>query len=117
MQPQPQQNERETVRSMSQERRFLVTCQSCNLRREAVTLLETIVAIAVIGVLIGITIPAVQQVRDSAARSSCQSRMRQIGIALHGYHAQNDRFPPGGHPWPGMPVSPMLSASLPWRSV
>ena len=64
------------------------------MKRQAFTLVELLVVIAVIGILIALLLPAVQAAREAARRAECLNHLKQLGVALHNYHDVHRQFPP-----------------------
>jgi prepilin-type N-terminal cleavage/methylation domain-containing protein/prepilin-type processing-associated H-X9-DG protein len=82
-------------------------------KRLGFTLIELLVVIAIIAILMALLVPAVQQVREAANRSTCQNNLHQIGVALHNYESSHRRYPAAGaYPEDGTGVSWSVQAHV-----
>ena len=81
--------------------------------RRGVTLVEALVVIAVIGILLGLLLPAVQKIRQSAYKSACQNNLKQLALAVHSFDATHQQMPP--YPYLKKPAGSSIVTTMSWR--
>ena len=80
------------------------------------SLVELLVVVAILALLFGLVLPAVQSSRESARRATCGNHLRQIGTGLHAYHAAKKSFPPGGIEWRSQADRTQNKRQLAWSA-